>query len=143
MRPTSETDAYEDDTPTDPPMIFLAGPIKHWWTCWGSEGHKRYVAHRDMVRALLIHHGYLTYAPWDAIKGTWNPRAQAVNDVAIATADLMVILTPAGIPADGTEGETAYAGRVHTPTMFWTPIHEATNRLAKIRWMVGLGQSYE
>lgn len=143
MRPSLLTDAYEDDTDREPPMIFLAGPIKHWWTCWGSYEHKRYIGFRDLVRHELIKAGYLTYAPWDAIKGTWNPRAQAINDAAIAASDLLLVLTPTGVPADGTEDESDYARRVQTPQL-WVPMPLNVRQfLSEVDDLVGPGVPYD
>lgn len=113
--------AYEDSIRRDPSLIFLAGPIKHWWTCWESPLRHEYFKHREGVRESLVHEGYLTYAPWDAFKGAWTERAQAINDAAIAAADLVLVLTPNHIPADGTADEIAYARRVHTRVLRWPP----------------------
>lgn len=107
--------AFEDDFSRDAPVVFIAGPIKHWWTCWGSKEHMRYVRWRDQVRDALVEAGYLTYAPWEAFKGTWNKRAQTINDAALAAADVVLVLWVEGIRADGTEAETAYARRVGVP----------------------------
>lgn len=130
-------------------MIFLAGPIKHWWTCWGSPEHEDYVAWRDEVRSALIEAGYLTYAPWDAIKGTWDPRAQAINDIAIRTADLMLVMTPLGIPADGTDAEVAFAHEAKTQVLHTWPLSGAGPEmriallLDRVRELIGLGVAYE
>jgi hypothetical protein len=140
LRPTPFTDAYEDDTPWNPPVVFLAGPIKHWWTCWESPEHMAYVQWRDKVQGTLIEAGYLTYCPWGGIKGTWNPKAQAINDAAIAVADVVLILTPHGIPADGTEDESQYAKRVRTPTLRLPP---GSDILQEVRRLVGFGTQWD
>lgn len=88
---------------------------------WGSPEHQEYVAYRNHVRKLLIDAGYLTYAPHEAFKGTWDERAQAVNDAGIAAADLMLNLSPLYIPTEGTDDEVAYAGRVGTPAIHIPP----------------------
>lgn len=109
--------AYEDDFSRDAPVVFIAGPIKHWWTCWGSSQHRDYVEWRERVREALVEAGYLTYAPWEAFKGTWNKRAQTINDAALAAADVVLVLWVQGVRADGTEAETAYARRVGVPIL--------------------------
>lgn len=107
--------AYEDDFSRDAPVVFIAGPIKHWWSCWGSPEHERYVAWRDAVREALVEAGYLTYAPWEAFKGTWNRRAQSINDAALGAANVVLALWVEGVPAVGTTAETTYAKRVGVP----------------------------
>ncbi len=84
---------------------------------WGGPMHTAYVAYRDRVRKLLIDAGYLTYAPHEAFKGTWDDRAQAVNDAGIAAADLMLNLSPEGAITVGTDDEVAYAERIGTPVV--------------------------
>lgn len=88
---------------------------------WGSPLHTSYVKYRDDVRATLIEAGYLTYAPHMAFKGTWMPKAQSVNDMAIAESDAMLVLSPMGIPTEGTDDEVAYANRVNTPVLYAPP----------------------
>lgn len=143
VKPSIDTDAYEDDTPWAPPMLFLAGPIKHWWTCWGSPEHLAYQRHREYVRSLLIDQGYLTYAPWGALKGTWNPAAQAGNNAFIEASHLMVVLTPDGIPADGTDGEARYAELHDTHLLVWKPRSNVNGRLAAIERLVGPGERWQ
>lgn len=92
---------------------------------WGTPYHDAYVEYRNNVRSALIEEGYLTYAPHEAFKGTWSEKAQAVNDAGIAMSDLMLVLSPPGIPTEGTDDEVAYARRVETPVMEappWTAI---------------------
>lgn len=84
---------------------------------WDSPLHKEYVAWRDEVRAVLIDHGYLTYAPHEAFKGTWTERAQAINDAGIQMADLMLVLSPPHIPTFGTDDEVLIAERYGTPVL--------------------------
>lgn len=43
------------------------------------------------------------------MKGTWTERAQAINDGALRASDVILNLTPPGIPSQGTDGETLYA----------------------------------
>ena len=88
---------------------------------WGGPEHTEYVAWRENVRKGLIQAGYLTYAPHEAFKGTWDERAQAVNDAGIAAADMMLVLSPPGIPTDGTDDEVAYANRIGTPVIYAPP----------------------
>lgn len=146
VRPTFETDAAPPERGSQG-LIVLAGAIKWWWlttcyncgwrgeisTCprcgtdsflkphWNSLEHRKYVGWRNYVRGALIVAGFLTYAPYEAFKGTWDDRAQAVNDAAIAAARLMIVMSPPGVTTVGTDDETAYAARVGTPTLLLPP----------------------
>ena len=93
---------------------------------WDSPLHKEYVEHRNYIRRMLVQEGYLTYAPHEAFKGTWDERAQAVNDAGIAACDVMLVLSPSGIPTEGTDEEVAYAERVGTPVMYVPPGSDIT-----------------
>jgi len=92
-----------------PPIVVLAGPIKVWWSEFGSERHQIYAQWRDAVRVALVKAGYAVYSPHRAIQGRWNEDLQKINDAAIKTADFLVVLTPPGVPAEGTEHEIALA----------------------------------
>lgn len=153
ITPTPETDAAPPERGCKG-LVFLAGAIKNWWlsSCencghlwepadpqepcpwcgdyarrelWGGPEHRAYVAWRNEVRAALVKAGYLTYAPHEAFKGTWTERAQAVNDAAIAAADLMVVMSPNGLVTEGTDAEVAYAERVGTPVVYAPPGSDA------------------
>jgi hypothetical protein len=128
VRPSLSTDAYEDDVARDVPLVFLAGPIKHWWDCWGSTSHNQYVQHRERTRAALIDAGYLTYAPWDA---------------GIRGADLLLDLTPANVPALGTAAEVAYAEEVGTPVLRVPPVVPARMIVRHVERLLGPGHRYE
>jgi hypothetical protein len=149
-------------------IVFLAGAIKYWWlrvctccktiegeethncfTCgapteelWGGPEHKEYVNYRDYIRRLLVQEGYLVYAPHEAFKGTWDERAQAVNDAGIAAADVVMNLSPFGIPTEGTDAEVAYARRVGTPVIHHPPMEmfqaEIDLLLRKIQLTIGV-----
>jgi len=152
--PSHETDAAPPDRGCQG-LVFLAGAIKYWWlkkcdrcghvaaedarycpNCdwtgiheiWGTKEHHDYTRWRDDVRHWLIAEGYLTYAPHMAFKGTWLESAQAVNDAAIAASDLMLVLSPPGIPTEGTDDEVDYARKVGTP-VFWLPPGSGESRL--------------
>ena len=56
----------------------------------------------------------------------WDERAQAVNDAGIAACDVMLVLSPSGIPTEGTDEEVAYAERVGTPVMYVPPGSDIT-----------------
>ncbi len=91
-------------------IVMLAGPIKHWWNeNWETPEHWHYNAWRELVSKVLVEAGYLVYHPHMAFKGAWDERAQAVNDVALCTADVVLNLTPPGVPSQGTDGEVLYA----------------------------------
>lgn len=92
-------------------IVALVGPIKHWWSCWDSEEHKRYVAWRQLLSDELVAAGHLVYRPHEAWKGQWDEQAQAINDVALRTAHVVLNLTPADVPSYGTDDEVDYARR--------------------------------
>jgi hypothetical protein len=65
-------------------IVFLGGPIKHWWDeNWMSPEHLRYDEWRSKVEETCIAAGFLVYKPFTAWKGTWNEQAQAVNNEVI------------------------------------------------------------
>ncbi|MHA3701406.1 hypothetical protein ACXR2U_04420 [Jatrophihabitans sp. YIM 134969] len=114
--------AVEVDEATDLPVrVMLAGPIKHWWVEWESPRHVEYTTWRDAVRVALVKDGCLVYSPHRAWQGAWHEAAQSVNDAAIDMADVMIDLTPPGVPADGTAAECAEAERVGTPVVAAPP----------------------
>lgn len=103
-------------------IIILAGPVKYWWDeNWEMPEHWEYAKWRDEVSAALVEAKYLVYRPHEAFKGTWNEKAQAVNDAAIAVSDLMLNLSPPGVPSVGTDAECRYALTVGTPVMTAPP----------------------
>ena len=94
----------------DAKIIFLAGAVAHWWDDnWDTPGHYEYMKWREDVRTALIAGGYLTYAHYEAFRGTWNPRAQKINSYALRASDLMLIMTPEHIPSPGTDEEIEHA----------------------------------
>ena len=102
----------------DAKIIFLAGAVAHWWDDnWDTPQHYEYMKWREDVRTALIAGGYLTYAHYEAFKGTWNPRAQAVNSAALGQADLMLILTGEDIPSPGTDEEVKVAEHYGVPIL--------------------------
>lgn len=114
--------AVEVEEATELPVrVMLAGPIKHWWVEWGSGRHETFTTWRDAVRVALVKDGCLVYSPHRAWQGAWHEAAQSVNDAAIAMADVMVDLTPPGVPAEGTAAECAEAERVGTPVLAAPP----------------------
>lgn len=133
MVPTMETDAAPPQDGVK--MIILAGAIKHWWDeNWDTSEHWEYAQWRHEVSAALVAAGYLVYRPHEAFKGTWSERAQAVNDAAIAAADLMLILSEKHVPSEGTDVEEQYALRVGTPVLRITSkqgINELLDELGK------------
>ncbi len=121
-------------------IIMLVGPIKHWWDAnWGTPAHHQYIEWRDRVSTALVDAGYLVYHPHKAFKGAWDERAQAVNDQALEIADLILNLTPPGIPSEGTDGEILKARDFGTtilpapPTLDYdTGIAELIEQLAEL-----------
>lgn len=84
---------------------------------WNSIEHRAYVAWRDEVRAALIDAGYLTYAPWMAFKGTWDERAQVVNDAVLTVADAFVVMSPPYAITDGTDMEREVCRALKVPVI--------------------------
>lgn len=87
--------------------VMLAGPIKAWWDEWGSPRHQQYVAWRELLSGALVDAGHLVYRPHEAWKGEWelnqgDASAQRVNDEAIRVCDVIIDLTPPGVPSEGT-----------------------------------------
>jgi hypothetical protein len=103
-----------------PPIVTLVGPIKVWWSEWDSPRHKVYTEWRDAVRVALVKAGCAVYSPHRAIQGSWNEKLQHINDIAIKVSDLVVVLTPPGVPADGTADEMRVATE-HGVTMYMCP----------------------
>jgi hypothetical protein len=105
----------------DAKIIFLAGAVAWWWDAnWDSPQHYEYLEWRNQVRTALIAGGFLTYAHYEAFKGTWNPVAQKINDYAITQSHLFLILTPDNIPSEGTDKEVLIAKQWHVPVLTHT-----------------------
>ncbi|MEO7059666.1 MAG: hypothetical protein ABI083_08105 [Lapillicoccus sp.] len=112
--------AVQVDLPTTEPLVvMLAGPIKVWWQqgMWDTDAHRLYLEWRDAVRVACVKAGHLVYSPHRAWQGAWSEKAQRVNDMAIEMADVVLDLTPAGTPADGTLAEVALARATGTPVV--------------------------
>lgn len=92
-------------------MAILAGPIKYWWDDnWDTPAHWHYDAWREALSQALVDAGvYLVYRPHHAFKGTWTERGQVVNDAALQAADLVIDMTPPGVPSEGTDSEILQA----------------------------------
>lgn len=112
-----------NDRPLNEPLIVMvAGPIVHWWgENWMSPEHRRYDAWRAKVCDALVQWGYLIYMPHQAIKGTWTPRAQQINDAAIGVSDVVLVLTPEGVPAEGTADEEQEAEKQGKTVIHFPP----------------------
>lgn len=93
-------------TSNDSLMVFLAGPIRHWWTpgVENSRLHRLYCKTRDYVH-LELSADFLVYSPHRAWRGPWDKRAQFINDAAVRTADVFVWLRVDGVLAHGTDEE--------------------------------------
>lgn len=89
---------------------FLAGPIKWWWEegRWGGPEFLYYDAWRNAINDALVEAGYLCYRPWLAMKGNWDDRFQALNDLALQLSDVVIVMTPPGVVSQGTDGEMLY-----------------------------------
>jgi len=56
-----------------------------------------------------------------AIQGRWNEGLQRINDAAIMNADVIVVLTPRDVPAEGTAREVKLAKRFNIPVITAPP----------------------
>jgi hypothetical protein len=89
----------------------LCGPIEYWWDeNWETDEHWHYVAWRDAVSVALVDAGHLVYRPHEAFKGAWDANdgdsfGQLVNDAALIACNVILDLSPPGIPSEGTEAE--------------------------------------
>ncbi len=100
-------------TSNDSLMVFLGGPIRYWWgEGKGTQLHSRYMMLREATHRSLSN-DYLVYAPYRALRGPWDARAQHINDAAIFECDALVAMTVEGIPAEGTEEEFTLAQGFH------------------------------
>ena len=88
-------------------VVALLGPIKYWWDeNWETNEHHRYAAHRANLSKALVDAGFLVYRPHEAFKGAWDERAQEINDFAILTADVSLVMNvDPEILSDGTDLE--------------------------------------
>jgi hypothetical protein len=103
-------------------IIFIAGPVDYWWNeNWLTPAHFDYMDWRTSVSKALVEAGHLVYRPHEAFKGAWHEGAQVVNDRAIEISDLLVNITPPGIPAYGTDAEIAYARSLNKPVFHAPP----------------------
>lgn len=95
--------------------VFLAGPIEWWWPCpeepdrFHSRDAIAYRNHRIELRDALVRRGYLVYSPHESFKGPWNEKMQLVNDFVLGKCDIVIDMSPPGIPGKGTEHEIALA----------------------------------
>lgn len=106
---------------TCPLIVTIIGPIRIWWGEWGSERHKEYSDWRDTIRLSLVQAGCAVYSPHRAIQGSWNIKLQEINDAAIRISDLVVVMTPPGVEANGTAGEMLVAEEAGIPTFLCPP----------------------
>lgn len=107
--------AIEVGLPVFKPLtVFIAGPIKYWWTIPQEEWDthpvaSKYFEWRGAVETALVKSGFLCISAHKMWRGAWHESAQAVNDAAIKFVDVFVDLTPKGIPAKGTAAEIKVA----------------------------------
>lgn len=97
-------------------FVFLAGPIRHWWTpgVEGSNIHQLYLYQRDFIHKVLSD-DYLVYAPHRAWRGPWNSVAQKVNDLSVLTCHAFVWLRVDDVLAHGTDEELYLANQAGKP----------------------------
>lgn len=120
-------------------MVFLAGPIKHWWDeNWETPEHWHYDDWREALSAgLVAARGYLVYRPHHAQKGDWTERAQVVNDAALAASDIIIDMTPPGIPSEGTVSEIKQASSHGTIIVQAPPPESNEDFDGAIRFLLG------
>lgn len=114
--------------------------MKHdCYVWWNSIEHRTYCAWRDQVRAALIDEGYLTYAPWMAFKGTWDERAQLINNEALRMSDAFVILSPDYAITEGTDQERNVAKVWDVPVIEAPPPPDrgAGSEENALMWLLG------
>ena len=111
----------EESPENVPPIVTLVGPIKVWWSEWDSPRHQQYTKWRDAVRVALVKSGVAVYSPHRAIQGRWNERLQEINNAAITASDFIVVLTPPGVPADGTDAEIEFAQMCGVSIIYMPP----------------------
>ena len=99
-------------------FVFLAGPIRYWWTPGLEESYlyKTYSNMRDNLHEQLSKE-FLVYAPHRAWRGPWDERAQALNDNVIRACDAVVYLDHPHIPAAGTSREREIAVSYKIPCL--------------------------
>lgn len=103
-------------------IVVIGGPISHWWDeNWMSPEHIRYDEWRTKVEEAMIAAGFLVYKPYTAFKGTWNEEAQRINNAVISIADVLLVLTPDGVPSEGTDEEIEHAEQVGTKIVYTPP----------------------
>lgn len=124
-------------TSNDSLFVFLAGPIRHWWSLPDVSGKDQYFNHREIAHQVLSE-DFLVYSPHRAWRGPWNEVAQQVNDHALGLCHAFVYLHVPGIVASGTEAECALANELGIPVLkistgaFWTSLNVTMNRLHQI-----------
>ena len=117
--------AIQVDESTDkvPPIIFLGGSIKFWWQDgqWGTPLHNQFIQWRTAVEAACVLAGFAVYMPHKAIRGRWNEGLQRINDMGIGMCDVMIVTTPNGVPAEGTDKEVKLALRLNKTVIYAPP----------------------
>jgi hypothetical protein len=105
---------------TQPIVITMIGPIKTWWGRITSPEYYAYARWRDAVRVAIVKEGHVIYSPHRAWQGSWHEHAQKINDLAVELCDIVVVLTPPGVEAKGTEAEIR-VGQKHGKTIIYAP----------------------
>jgi hypothetical protein len=102
-------------------IVTLIGPIEYWWNTpedpnrFLSQPAVEYRAWREILNDFLVREGFLVYRPHEAFKGTWDERAQVLNDVMVEMADYIICMRPPGIPGKGTDHEIEVAAAKKKP----------------------------
>jgi dUTP pyrophosphatase len=116
----------------NPRLVYLAGPIDLATPELMAGGIEtdRAAANRELTRAR-----HVVYRPWHAFgmptKPTPDHRVEAVNRAALANADAMVALLPAGVPTIGTPMEIEFAASQDIPVVVVTNIVRSSQALAR------------
>lgn len=107
-------------------IVNVIGPIETWWDTeenpnrFNSYEARRYRQWREAVCRELAKY-FLVYRPHEAFKGSWNEKAQAVNDAGIKISDFIVNLKPDGVEALGTDHEEEFAKQVGKHVFYAPP----------------------
>ena len=118
--------------------VFLAGPIEYWWDTpedpnrFYSHAAREYRRHRDDLSEALAEAGFLVYRPHMAFKGDWNEKMQPVNDYVISLSDIVIDMSPPGIPGAGTKHEMEYAEKLGKQIYICNPRHSIRSTILLI-----------
>lgn len=102
---------YGKESYSQSKCVFLAGPIEYWWQDDNFDtplavAYRRY---RELLAQAFVDEGFLVFLPHQAFKGSWNEKMQEVNNCALIRSDVVIDMSPRGIPGLGTAHEMQIA----------------------------------